>query len=336
MAELARPGRTRSRLKWFLTGLSVAVVLGFVAAWVAWEGYGRGVGWTGTGWHGDLVAGELRWVAEDSPNMPLGFCQIHVLGPRPSFQWTLPRIELTSRYTARIYILPAWVLLPLTLVPTLLLWRRPRLTKLPGHCRQCGYDLTGNVSGRCPECGLLIPTSLAKPRVWRRVLITGLALGAVAGLSGLFYHFRPEPVRLAHDVEGLIAQLDTGNERLFEAAFAELGNRGKEPLLRLLESPQPKVRARAVFGLQCLCRSDPSVLPAIIRMLADPDPYPRFHAAEALGWIGDKSAICPLFRLRDDRGTGPNARRALQALGVDPNSDPATYGCDPNAPAPTP
>ena len=23
----------------------------------------------------------------------------------------------------------------------------------PGHCRRCGYDLTGNVSGRCPECG---------------------------------------------------------------------------------------------------------------------------------------------------------------------------------------
>jgi hypothetical protein len=24
---------------------------------------------------------------------------------------------------------------------------------LPGHCRTCGYDLTGNVSGLCPECG---------------------------------------------------------------------------------------------------------------------------------------------------------------------------------------
>ncbi len=23
-----------------------------------------------------------------------------------------------------------------------------------GHCRKCGYDLTGNVSGRCPECGM--------------------------------------------------------------------------------------------------------------------------------------------------------------------------------------
>ena len=25
------------------------------------------------------------------------------------------------------------------------------------HCGQCGYDLTGNVSGVCPECGWVIP-----------------------------------------------------------------------------------------------------------------------------------------------------------------------------------
>ncbi|MCH7719367.1 MAG: hypothetical protein IH988_00050 [Planctomycetes bacterium] len=23
----------------------------------------------------------------------------------------------------------------------------------PGHCKKCGYDLQGNVSGVCPECG---------------------------------------------------------------------------------------------------------------------------------------------------------------------------------------
>ncbi len=23
----------------------------------------------------------------------------------------------------------------------------------PTECRECGYDLTGNTSGRCPECG---------------------------------------------------------------------------------------------------------------------------------------------------------------------------------------
>jgi hypothetical protein len=25
-----------------------------------------------------------------------------------------------------------------------------------GHCQMCGYDLTGNVSGRCPECGTAV------------------------------------------------------------------------------------------------------------------------------------------------------------------------------------
>lgn len=31
---------------------------------------------------------------------------------------------------------------------------RRRLKKVPpGHCCSCGYNLTGNVSGMCPECG---------------------------------------------------------------------------------------------------------------------------------------------------------------------------------------
>jgi hypothetical protein len=33
-----------------------------------------------------------------------------------------------------------------------LLQRRPRR----GHCGECGYNLTGNVSGVCPECGSTI------------------------------------------------------------------------------------------------------------------------------------------------------------------------------------
>ena len=28
-----------------------------------------------------------------------------------------------------------------------------------GHCRKCGYNLTGNVSGVCPECGVGIETA---------------------------------------------------------------------------------------------------------------------------------------------------------------------------------
>jgi hypothetical protein len=36
-------------------------------------------------------------------------------------------------------------------------WRRVRHARPPkGVCRECGYDLTGNVSGKCPECGTYV------------------------------------------------------------------------------------------------------------------------------------------------------------------------------------
>jgi hypothetical protein len=37
------------------------------------------------------------------------------------------------------------------------LGRRLNRRSEPGHCLRCGYDLTGNVSGICPECGHLVP-----------------------------------------------------------------------------------------------------------------------------------------------------------------------------------
>lgn len=53
-----------------------------------------------------------------------------------------------------------WVPLPL---PIALLLARPawhvircRRRRIKGCCVSCGYDLTGNVSGRCPECGVAV------------------------------------------------------------------------------------------------------------------------------------------------------------------------------------
>ena len=38
-------------------------------------------------------------------------------------------------------------------IPTLLIWRF--VPKFPrGHCRRCGYNLTGLTEARCPECGM--------------------------------------------------------------------------------------------------------------------------------------------------------------------------------------
>ncbi|MCO6438474.1 MAG: hypothetical protein J5J06_15395 [Phycisphaerae bacterium] len=54
---------------------------------------------------------------------------------------------------------PSWFLLAAGVTPLLLLVaseiRRCRIP--PGHCRKCRYDLTGNTSGICPECGTPIP-----------------------------------------------------------------------------------------------------------------------------------------------------------------------------------
>jgi hypothetical protein len=39
----------------------------------------------------------------------------------------------------------------LTFLPSRYLFRHP-----PGHCQHCGYSLTGNTSGVCPECGTAV------------------------------------------------------------------------------------------------------------------------------------------------------------------------------------
>lgn len=40
-----------------------------------------------------------------------------------------------------------------------LVFGKPTGKDQPGHCSYCGYDLTGNVSGRCPECGAEVGNS---------------------------------------------------------------------------------------------------------------------------------------------------------------------------------
>ena len=34
--------------------------------------------------------------------------------------------------------------------------------RVAGSCASCGYNLSGNISGTCPECGSPVPTSAAK------------------------------------------------------------------------------------------------------------------------------------------------------------------------------
>lgn len=57
-------------------------------------------------------------------------------------------------------IIDYWVPIPLlATIPALWLLAvtRRRLRKNLNHCEHCDYDLTGNESGVCPECGTAIP-----------------------------------------------------------------------------------------------------------------------------------------------------------------------------------
>jgi len=95
---------------------------------------------------------------------------------RPSRRWLLPRLGRFQMYrpiaggpatasapippgpgtvvaAGQALILPLWIPFLLVAVPTSIWFRRDRRRIPPHCCQRCGYDLTGNTSGVCPECG---------------------------------------------------------------------------------------------------------------------------------------------------------------------------------------
>jgi hypothetical protein len=57
--------------------------------------------------------------------------------------------------------LPLWTPLLLVGTPTAYSFWRDRRRIPPNHCRKCGYNLTGNESGVCPECGSEVDAATA-------------------------------------------------------------------------------------------------------------------------------------------------------------------------------
>ena len=82
-----------------------------------------------------------------------------------------------------------WFVFALIIAATALLWHRDYRSVPPGRCATCGYDLTGNLSGACPECGVPIAESIrrATERVpWRAADYTIFAVLLACAVSLLW------------------------------------------------------------------------------------------------------------------------------------------------------
>ncbi len=129
--------------KWF--GLAACVLL-----LVAWGFSLVGlVGHTGSSFIGEIYDGQFVAAWLSTP-------QHEYVGWTYAPGWTSPVAryglmlpELVCEHGITAVRVPLWV--PLLVMGALMLWRHDRRQPL-GHCA-CGYDLQGNTSGRCPECG---------------------------------------------------------------------------------------------------------------------------------------------------------------------------------------
>ena len=177
----------RRRLTNLLTALSLLLCAAVVALWV--RSYGPGDTWTA--WERDgpqnfsdtcqleSARGGLTvyrsvstagtsplWFPPGRGNAPLaiaeklGFRVRYSMAYRDVFNTQLNGTLGTYRRAVRI---PYWPFVAVTSgVPALRMFahvrrrRRHELRRAKGLCTACGFDLTANVSGVCPECGVTL------------------------------------------------------------------------------------------------------------------------------------------------------------------------------------
>ena len=166
---MPRPSRIRRIAKW--SGVGVCVVM--VVAW-------------GTNWlwaihiYTPIVAGRYALMTLSSGELSLEldydpadvakyeqYTGPHIMLYQPSeyrrtLRWSLPYLYHDPTFGGTstrsppmirwLGLLPLWLVLLTAALPTAYLFWRDRRHP-PGHCQACGYNLKGNVSGMCPECG---------------------------------------------------------------------------------------------------------------------------------------------------------------------------------------
>ncbi len=141
-----RPGRRGGDVKWARNSVAVIAVM-LLITWlvsslflgIVYERGRSGIAVDGRGFVYNDSRTFNQWPATTTIESTPVF----------GFRFNLPAYVDDPRVLA--IILPHWLANLMAWTALFLLWRRRR--KHPKECCQtCGYNLTGNVSGRCPEC----------------------------------------------------------------------------------------------------------------------------------------------------------------------------------------
>ena len=69
------------------------------------------------------------------------------------FHWLEYTSDSNGEIPWTVARVPLWTVFAVVVTPTAFMFYRDRRRIPPGHCQKCSYDLSGNVSGKCPECG---------------------------------------------------------------------------------------------------------------------------------------------------------------------------------------
>lgn len=152
---MAKRSRTRRILKWggFIACVLIVVAWGGTLYWVVgyfWDGGGAAVGESGVCFYRICGRSGGYWRVTSTL---LPFRRI-----LPQVRSSRGRTPATSGITVTRVCVPLWLPFLIAATPTAFLFWRDYRRYPPGHCQSCGYNLTGNESGRCPECGKPIPS----------------------------------------------------------------------------------------------------------------------------------------------------------------------------------
>jgi hypothetical protein len=147
------------RVRWALTAMALAsVVLDCISSWRQFGYHLAADASAGRDYFGFVcTSGALKLITLNT-----GYSEPFV--PSSGFRWELPARERNplsldfSRDAVGIMIqFPVWPITFALGALSWLAWRAHRNATRAGLCRKCGYNLTGNTSAACPECGT--PTS---------------------------------------------------------------------------------------------------------------------------------------------------------------------------------